>query len=274
MAKLTKQEIIQGLILIGNNVELPETVKSIIDYTGKSYAENSRNVTKSDLEDVIEHLEETTGSTYEELLEKADDTLSISEAFEQAGKELEEENKPKKQKLPNKKTKVEIEDSKKTILPIKEAKDTTKKEAPKKEAKKSVHQPLELIAKLPEELDSEILNATLKVRKDLETISDVAKAFEEEQDIVIATYWTDRHLKQYKDSYDPLNINPNKPASFENDLDLIEITYVNDLVLTGCSLYSYVPQIILPESFKQDEEGIRYANGCEFQVYEVIPKEA
>ena len=70
-----------------------------------------------------------------------------------------------------------------------------------------------------------------------------------------------------------MGVNPNRPKSFEHDLDLIEVTFANNLVVTGCSLYSYVPQILLPADFEQDEDGMRYANGCEFQVYEIIEEE-
>ena len=271
MAKVTKSQIIEGLKNLGDRVQLNVETQSVVDYTLDAYEENDRNVTMDDLKEVLATIKESTG-------------LSDSEII--LGKSTATPKSEGKAKLPTKK---EAEDSvkegttkpvvvpknkdKSEGSPVEEVKPEEKKETKKATTSKVQKPHEEYLASFPETLVSESLKGTLKLRKDLATIQDVADAWSNNEDIVIATYWTKKLLKQYAQGYDPMNINPNRPKSFEHDLDLIEVTFANNLVVTGCSLYSYVPQIILPAEFEQDENGMRYANGCEFQVYEIIEEE-
>ena len=272
MAKVTKSQIIEGLKNLGDRVQLNVETQSVVDYTLDAYEENDRNVTMDDLKEVLATIKESTGlSDSEIILGKSTTATPKSEG---------------KAKLPSKK---EAEDSVKEVTtkpvvvpknkdksegsPIEEVKPEEKKETKKATTSKVQKPHEEYLASFPETLVSESLKGTLKLRKDLATIQDVADAWANNEDIVIATYWTKKLLKQYAQGYDPMNINPNRPKSFEHDLDLIEVTFANNLVVTGCSFYSYVPQILLPDDFEQDEDGMRYANGCEFQVYEIIEEE-
>lgn len=272
MAKVTKSQIIEGLKNLGDRVQLNVETQSVVDYTLDAYEENDRNVTMDDLKEVLATIKESTGlSENEIILGKSTTATPKSEG---------------KAKLPSKK---EAEDSvkegttkpvvvpknknKSEGSPIEEVKSEEIKETKKASTSKVQKPHEEYLASFPETLVSESLKGTLKLRKDLATIQDVTDAWANNEDIVIATYWTKKLLKQYAQGYDPMNINPNRPKSFEHDLDLIEVTFANNLVVTGCSLYSYVPQILLPADFEQDEDGMRYANGCEFQVYEIIEEE-
>lgn len=275
MAKVTKSQIIEGLKNLGEKFQLNVEDQSVIDYTLDAYEENARNVTMDDLKEVMTTVADATGKSFAEILGREEST----EAPKVEGKA----------KLPNKKeaensTKEDTTQTKKPVVvpknnnkaegkPVEEAKPEETKSEGKKATAKVTKPHEEYLASFPETLVSESLKGTLKLRKDLVTIQDVVKAFNNDEDIIVATYWTKKLLKQYAQGYDPMGINPNRPKSFEHDLDLIEITYANDLVVTGCSLFSYVPQILLPVDFEQDENGMRYANGCEFQVYEVVSEE-
>lgn len=278
--RMTKSQIIEGLKKIGGFIEANAEIQAEIDFVVEEYAENDRNVTMDDLKPIVANVESFTKKGFVQLLAEA-------------------EAKPeeKKAKVLPKKSTDKAETSKKTInIKKKEAnnpekeevnkgeeiqevvKEEAKKEEVKKEKKplvaKKEKQEEELAEVLPQIIKSKSLKADLIARPDLKTIQDIAKAFAEGTDFVIATYWTRRHLKQFASSYDPMNINPNRPTAFENDLDLIEVTYANDLVVTGVSLYSFVPQIFLPINFERDvESGLRFANGVEFEVYEVIENE-
>lgn len=269
MAKVTKSQIMEGLKNLGDKFQLSVEAQSIVDYTMDAYEENPRNVTMDDLKETIKAVEESTGKKFAEILSSEVKVVEVPKAEGKA-------------KLPSKKEAAENsvkEEAKKPVVVPKKEKETpvspvvAEKVEPKKTTTKVQKPHEEYLASFPETLVSESLKGTLKLRKDLVTIQDVVKAYNNDEDIVIATYWTKKLLKQYAQGYDPMGINPNRPKSFEHDLDLIEITYANDLVVTGCSLYSYVPQILLPADFEQDEDGMRYANGCEFQVYEVIAEE-
>lgn len=247
MAKVTKSQIIEGLKSLEGNYSLSADAQAIVDYTLDTFKENPRDVHMDDLKEVMKVVEESTGKKFAEILAK-----STGEA-----------------------PKAENSEKGKIIVPKgnKNEGEPTEEEKPKK-GTSSVEKPhQDYLAKFPETLVSKSLKGTLKIRRDLVTIQDVVKAYNNDEDIVIATYWTKKLLKQYADGYDPMHINPNRPTSFEHDLDLIEITYANDIVVTGCSLYSYVPQIILPKDFEQDEDGMRYANGCEWEIYEVVSEE-
>lgn len=271
MAKVTKSQIIEGLKNLGERVQLNVETQSVVDYTLDAYEENDRNVTMDDLKEVLATIKESTGLSDSEIILGKSTTAPKTEG---------------KAKLPNKngaENSVKGGTTKPVVVPknkdksegspIEEVKPEEKKETKKATTSKVQKPHEEYLASFPETLVSESLKGTLKLRKDLATIQDVADAWANNEDIVIATYWTKKLLKQYAQGYDPMNINPNRPKSFEHDLDLIEVTFANNLVVTGCSLYSYVPQILLPADFEQDEDGMRYANGCEFQVYEIIEEE-
>ena len=272
MAKVTKSQIIEGLKNLGDRVQLNVETQSVIDYTLDAYEENDRNVTMDDLKEVLATVKESTGlSDSEIILGKSTTDTPKSEGKAKLPSKKEAENSVKEgttKPVVVPKNKNKSEGSR-----VEEVKSEEKKETKKATTSKVQKPHEEYLASFPETLVSESLKGTLKLRKDLKTIQDVADAWANNEDIVIATYWTKKLLKQYAQGYDPMNINPNRPKSFEHDLDLIEVTFANNLVVTGCSLYSYVPQIILPDEFEQDENGMRYANGCEFQVYEIIEEE-
>lgn len=269
MAKITKSEIIKGLSLIGGYINANAEVQAEIDYTVENYKENPRNITMEDLKSTVQTVEKATNKKFLQLVAEAE------------GKQPNIDNKETQHKekikvVANKKEEKVENSTKKIVTPKKDGKkaEDSKKEVAKvgtkKETAKVVADSKDLVKDFPDTIESKSLKATLVARPDLKNIKDIVKAYSEEVDFVIATYWTKRHLKQFADSYDPMKINPNKPKQFENDLDLIEVTFANELVVTGCSLYSYVPQIFLPGDFEIDEEtNLRYANGVEFEVYEI-----
>lgn len=240
--KMTKQNYVDALALIQQNFELPKEVSETIEYNLKAYENNKRDLTMADIQDTIEFLVEETKKSFEEYLAE----LGSVEATQEQPK-VENSTKEDKKTLPKK------EDKDKNVTVVKH---------------ELVN--MEMLKTFPQELKSKTLGATLKLRLDIKDINDVANAFNNSQDIVLATYWTKRHLKQYASSYDPMGINPNLPTEFENDLDLVEITFANELVVTGCSLYSYVPHTLLPKDFIIHDDDMRYCNGMEFQVYEVV----
>lgn len=277
--RMTKSQIIEGLKKIGGFISADAEIQAEIDYVVDEFAENDRNVTMEDLKPIIANVEKATSKGFVQLLAEAEE------------KPMEQPKEEKKAKVLPKKSTEKAETSKKIVGAkankpdekeenkgevIKEVKEEEKKEVVKKETPKKTpvatkKQEEELVEVLPQLIKSDSLKADLVARPDLKTIKDIAKAYSEGTDFVIATYWTRRHLKQFASSYDPMNINPGRPTAFENDLDLIEVTYANDLVVTGVSLYSSVPQIFLPINFDRDEEyGLRFANGVEFEVYEVV----
>lgn len=297
MAKMTKKEIINGLKMIGAVISADAEVQASVDFTISEFEENERNVTGEDLKEVIKSVENLAKKGFTQLVAEAEEKSGKKTLVKNADTSLKKTTE-KKEEAPKKTLKVKKNDKKEEkteeqpkgapIKPVdkKEDKKETKKLAPKTEEKKeetkkeekkttsAVKTEKEVVVALPQTIESKALNATLVARPDLKDVKAITKAYNEETDFVLACYWTKRHLKQYANSYDPLGINPNVPKSFENDLDLVEVTYADDKVVTGVSLFSSVPSIFLPKDFDIDPDtNLRYANGVEFEVYEVVANE-
>ena len=286
MAKMTKSQIIEGLKKIGGYLKADAETQAEIDYIVGEYEDNERNVTLDDIKPVLKSVEAFAKKPFMQILAEAEGKPVQEELIKgEAIKEVKKENSTKKGTT--KKALVKKTDKAETSKKVENKKETTK-EAPKTEPKKEevkkeettkktnikTKSASDLVIEFPQTIESKALNATLIARPDLKNIEDISKSYAEGVDFVLACYWNRRQLKQYANSYDPMNINPNKPASFENDLDLVELTYANNLVATGVSLFSSVPSIFLPNDFLIDEEShLRYANGVEFEVYEIVSNE-
>lgn len=258
LEKLTKGALITNIEMVVENYRnnLKKVDLDSLEYVLSQYKANKRKIAKEDIISIIETVEESVGVSMEDMLDK------IGEENDSTVTQLE----------------IPVKENSKKPLKKKEGEKpsaTEQEKAPKKqETTKVKHKTVELLATFPQEIESTTIDngVTLRLRENVQSIKDVVEMFKNNEDVVIATYWTKRHLKQYRASYDPMNINPNRPAEFENDLDLVEITYANELVVTGVSLYSYVPQVFVPEDFIPDEEGLLSANGMEFAIYDIVPK--
>lgn len=281
MAKVKKSDLIRGLERIGAVLKVDAETQSIIDCTVADFNDNPRNVTTEELKQVIGTVESNTGKSLKNLLDEVSFQVKSKEVEQQVEAKPEAETKkevktPKvtaKKENSEKKAKIKKkEDEPKVDGAVVEAKPEVITEVKAEDNTKGVkqkHSTVEFLAMFPRELKSKAIEGTLVLRDDIKDIAQLIECYNKEQDLVIATFWTKRHLKQYADSYDPMAINPNRPKSFEHDLDLLEITFAHQLCVTGHSLYSMVMSVFKPEHFEMDEEGIRYANGLEFQIYEV-----
>lgn len=107
-----------------------------------------------------------------------------------------------------------------------------------------------------------------ELASDIKTMEDLHTALENDEEIVFAYYWTKRHLKQFPYFSGLLG----QPKSFDNDLDLATTIYVSDenKVSYQVSMYTEALYTIIPTDMPVDEDGIRYANGMEFQVYRAV----
>lgn len=273
MAKMTKSELVGYLRRVGAILTVDAETQSAVDFTVANFDENPRNVTVDELKETVKLIEGKTKKPFKEL---------VLEAVKEEAKAKNKDAKVKEPKVENKKKiiakkptkKKESEPVENSTKEESKPKITVKaKEEPKKESKKeeTTHS-MELLATFPQNLKSKQIDGNLKLRTDIKNLDDFLKAWNngDGDDLVLATYWTKRHLRQYADSYDNMKILPELPKSFEHDLDLIEVTYGNNLVVTGISLYSSVPYIFLPRDFELEDDNMRYANGLEFQVYQVI----
>lgn len=250
MSKITKSQLIEGFRLIGLYTDNTEA-KALCDYYVEAFKENPRNVSREDLQDAMSLISEYCGNKdFGLLLEEATKSAKTSKV---ASKKDAKENSQASDIKPDKKENKKI------------------KKTSKNKKDKSEVIVLNRDEIFPKKVESATLGNVLERLDDIKSVGDLVELIEKDEDIIIAVYWNKQQLKQYGSGYDPLHINPQGvPKSFENDLDLIEVTFANELVVTGCSLYSYVPNIMVPDHFIPDENtGFMYANGAEMCIYKV-----
>lgn len=143
----------------------------------------------------------------------------------------------------------------------KSEKKQTSKAEPKKEAPKT------------DIADSSMFPKTLKVgdseytlAPEIKSMKDLLEAFNNEEEIVFAFYWTARLLKQFDYAGGKLKA----PKRFDNDLDLATTLYVSDegKVCFNLSMYTEALYQVLPDAF-EEVDGVRYNEGIEYQIYKL-----
>lgn len=103
-----------------------------------------------------------------------------------------------------------------------------------------------------------------EIARNIANMGQLYDALEKDEPIVFAMYWTKRHIKQFGYGVNALKA----PKEFPMDLDLATCIHVSDecVVAYAVSAYTEVCYMYLPEDIEENE-GIRYANGVEFQIY-------
>ena len=121
-----------------------------------------------------------------------------------------------------------------------------------------------VLAKMfPKEIEVE--GETYKVATNINTMEALKKAYEKGAEVVIAVYWTERHLKQFQYGIPEIHQDVKK---FKDDLDLAQTIYLADdgKVLYAVSVYTDNCYTILGSEIPQ-YEGLRFFNGAEYQIY-------
>ena len=98
-------------------------------------------------------------------------------------------------------------------------------------------------------------------------MEDLAEAFNDDETIVFAFFWSARQLKQY----DYFNGIVEVPKSFPQDLDLATCVYVSDegVISYAVSLYTEANYFITPDCF-EEVDGLRFCRGMEYQIYRLV----
>lgn len=121
-----------------------------------------------------------------------------------------------------------------------------------------------VLAKMfPKEIEVE--GETYKVATNINNMEALKKAYEKGAEVVIAVYWTERHLKQFQYGIPEIHQDVKK---FKDDLDLAQTVYLADdgKVLYAVSVYTDNCYTILGSEIPQ-YEGLRFFNGAEYQIY-------
>lgn len=227
-----------------------ETLASQIKYAG----EHEDKATRKDLVDLVKEVMTTLGDAFVEPV--LAETKPVAE------------NSVKK---PAKKESDESADEAVASEEVSEKTDVAKK--PKKSAKKAdgvtaldtkSEKAVQMVKQFPDTI--EIDGETFKLNHDIKTMKDLLEAYMNDVEIEFAFYWTKRHLKQF----DYFNKTFGQPKSFPNDLDTAQLVYVDDqnMKVAYCVSDSNfpAPYTVLANDLEEDD-GIRYASGIEYQIY-------
>ena len=244
--KMTKEQLASALGL--NAKSIKSASKDLYDqivYTDKQIRKDEKSVTKKDLLDMVKEAITTLGDSF-----KMPSFAPVAE------------NSAKPKKLAPKKT-TETE----------EAPEETpkKKPAPKKKAgvvkatEPKSGKEISIAESFSDEF--ELDGVKYQIAHDIKNMEDLAKAYENDETIIFAMYWSKRLLRQFgygDGSFDT-------PKEFPLDLDIATCIYVSDegVVAYAVSNYTEANYRILADEF-EEVDGLRYAGAIEYQIYRVV----
>ena len=267
--KLTKEQL--TVVLRENFTAVKRVSKEIaerISYTAKAYKADEKSVTKKDLLDLVKETMTALGDKF--IL--ATDSMDVSVPVL-----AENSVKPSGKKLSKKSKDTEPETEEKAEEP--------KEEAPKKPAKKGGKKKESAVTVANEEEENTpavLLAETFKdeivltdddgeskyqIAHDIDSMEKLVEAFNNEETIVFAMYWSKRYLQQFP----YFNGEFKAPKEFPLDLDIASCMYVSDdnVVAYAISLYTEGCYVFKPQDFKE-YDGIRFSSGIEFQIYRLV----
>ena len=247
--KMNKQQMVEFLDEHFNEVS-DKSLKDRITYTANAWKKDPDSVKITDLGPLVKEVA---------------DSLPAPAPENSAKKTLKKSSKPEKTETKQEETPKTPE--KKTPAPKKSGKkETPKTSAVEKSTNKGVA--FDLASAFSEKVTTEI--GTLEKAQDIKTFADLRKALENEEEVYFAVYWSERLLRQfdYKGSLDEIK----KPKNFPNDLDLVSCIYISDedKVAIGVSSYTEQPYLIQPKDMAITEDGFRYTNNMEFELYRLV----
>lgn len=271
--KTTKQELKNFL---GANVKaVKEQDKDLYDriaYADKMAKKDDSKVSRKDLVDLVKETITLLGKAVAEPA-LAQEKMPVAEnSVKKLAKGVSKKQEPKKEDSSDSGEDAEAKTEEKvdTKKSAKKSLGGKKKEAPKKDGvtvlEGSENQKTVQMAKMfPQTL--EVGDSKYELASDINNMEDLYKAYENDEEIVFAYYWTKRHLKQF-DYFGQLL---GQPKSFDNDLDLCTAIHVSDehKVCYQVSMYTEAVYTILPSDFEA-EDGIRVAGGIEYQIYRAV----
>ena len=256
--KMNKAELAKVLNI--NFGEVKKTDKSLADrivYTAKSYKADEKSVTKKDLLDLVNEVSESLG---DKLLLEAPAEKSEPPKVESQTKKLKAKSKKDEGQKPEKKSEPEEE-------PEEEKKPVEKKSSKKLEKKSAVNPHAFVLAETFSDTITLEDGSQYEIAHDIKNMKNLMTAYDNEETIVFAMYWTKRHLSQF--GY--FNNEFEAPKEFPLDLDIASCIYVSEegVVSYATSLYTEACYMFLPKDF-EEVDGIRFSGGIEFQIYRKV----
>ena len=219
------------------NTEEAKNLVSRITYTSNSMKKDAKSVKRADLVELVKDTMKVLGDSFVEPTAQP-----VAEA------NLKPTSKGKKP--------TPVADKKAPAKKDEPTEDSAEKKAEKKA-------PAKVTVKLPDTL--KVGDDEFSVNHDIKTMDDLHDAYaDEDTEIVIAFWWTKKLLKQYKYADGVFgNI-----KDFPDDLDITTPIHVSDDKVVAYALSNYTEALyqIMPTDL-EEVDGIRYANGVEYQIY-------
>lgn len=200
---------------------------------------------------------------------KAEDVAALLKRVIDSGKPAVVENEVKAKKPTIKKTE---KAEKKTVA--------KKEESAVKSVQTTGNKKPPIATLFPEKLNIKLDGEDVVARKvgddEYTSIEDIIKAYNDEATLIIAGFWSKRHLKEY-DYARTFNVKK-APKEFPNDLDIAQAVQVSDMngKLYAMSIFTEAMYVFLEGDFEPVEDvnpyngekyNVRVSNGMEFALY-------
>ena len=274
--KLTKAQL--TVVLNENFNAVKRVSKEIADsilYTAKAYNEDEKSVTKKDLLDLVKDVMTALGDKFILATDSMDVSVPVlaENSVKPSGKKLSKKSKAEpKEEEPKTEKKAEEPKGEAPKKPAK--KGGKKKESAVKVANEDEENTPAIL--LAETFKDEIVlsdddgESKYQIAHDIDSMEKLMEAFNNEETIVFAMYWSKRHLKQFNYFQGDFEA----PTEFPMDLDISECIYVSDegVVAYATSLYTEACYMFKPEDF-EEVDGLRFAGSIEFQIYRLVEEE-
>lgn len=266
MFKLTNKTTVETMkgMLNANYVKVKSADKSLADqimYASK----HGDKATKKDLYDLTKQVVALLGDklvvpALAEEKSTKEEPKKTKKAEVKSEQALKPKAKKKAEEVAEKKSEEKAEEKPKKSLKSKKKVEEAESEPKEKPTKKEPKKKAEIF---PSELT--VGEESFTLADDIENMDDLYEALNDEQDIVLAMYWSKELLKG--NSY--YNNWLGKPKSFENDLDLTNVIYISDekKIAYAVSMYTEAAYGILPKDLQKKKDGTRVSKTLKFQVY-------
>ena len=265
--KTTKEQI-KAFLEENLKTVTDSNLKDRVSYALKALEANEDKVTKKDLADLVKEVikSNSEAKTEPKVEPKAENSVKkLNKGISKKQKDLEEA--PKKKPVPKKSEPESEETAEEPKTEPKEAEKPDEKPAKKQKPKKSkVHEVVD--DDFPETIEAE--GTTYTLAHDIQSMEDLYKALANDEEIVLAFYYSKKMLKEAPYFYNIVEA----PKSFKYDLDLATTIYVSEemKVAYHISMYTEACYSTIPEDY-EELDGVRYAGTMQYQIYRAVSTE-
>jgi hypothetical protein len=265
LVKANKRNIVDFIVETAKTAKFDKDLTSRVNYTLKGFEKDEKDVPKSTLKELAE-----------DIIDFLAKSVPAPAPIEASAKPVLKKPAPKADPTPAPATPAPAktaEAPKKTL-----AKPGAKTDQTVKTTADLTTNSLPIATIFPDEIDHKSLGKLKRCAGKFKKVAEIAKAVEEGKELIFATYWTKRHLKEF--DYARLHEVPVPKDGFPYDLDTLQPVYVCEGVPAFYAISTYTEAMF---RFKEDDLAyvectapdntkfkMRYTAGMEYEVYEIV----